>query len=192
MPKKTFECAKYAGADLIVQIKRNQQSLYKQVVHGCNISKPIARIEDDWSKTHGRLEKRIYEVFCPKVFLKKWPEWSEIKQIIRVTRFRSPTHTKESPPLSFYYASNAHLEAEVSAKSIRRHWWCENKNHYVRDTAFLEDDTRKRVNAFNFCVLLSSSLNILRFNKCKNIRGCLYENSLDFNHMIKLINIFVG
>lgn len=86
-----------------------------------------------------------------------------IKRIICVTRFRQPTHSlKVMEPLSFYYASNVCLSAEVFAQAIRRHWWCENKNHYVRDAAFSEDNTTKRIGAFNFCVLLSMSLNILR------------------------------
>lgn len=193
MPKKTFECAKHAQAHLIVQIKGNQDSLYNQIIHGCNISKPISYIEDEWSKEHGRLEKRIYEVFNPEVFLKKWPEWSEMKRVIRVTRFRQPTHSsKPIEPHTFYYGSNACLEGEVFAQAIRKHWWCENKNHYIRDTAFCEDGTTKRLGAFNFCVLLSTALNILRTTKCKNIRGTLFENSMDFNRSINYIKLLVG
>jgi predicted transposase YbfD/YdcC len=193
LPKKTFECAKHAGADLIIQIKNNQQSLYNQTAHGCKISRPLARHEDDWEKSHGRLEKRIYEVFDPKVFLQKWPEWSEIKRIISVRRFRQPTHSsKQMEPRTFYYASNACLEAGVFAQAIRKHWWCENKNHYIRDTAFAEDDMTKRVEPFNFCVLLSISMNILRTNNCNNIRGTLIENAMDFNKPLNYIDIFVG
>jgi predicted transposase YbfD/YdcC len=178
---------------LIVQIKNNQESLYNQTVHGCKISKPIARYEDDWNKQHGRLEKRVYEVFNPEVFLKKWSEWGEIKCIIRVERFRQLTHvSKPSTPQYFYYASNACLKADVFASAIRKHWWCENKNHYVRDTAFAEDKTTKRLGAFNFCVLLGTALNILRITKCNNIRGKLFENSMSFKNSENYINLFVG
>lgn len=192
MPKKTFECAKHAAAHLIVQIKGNQESLHQQTIHGCKISKPIAHYEEGWSKQHGRIEKRIYEVFDPAVFLKKWPEWGEIKRIIRVTRFRQPTHKPAPDPISFYYAANACLEAEVFAQAIRKHWWCENKNHYVRDTAFCEDGTTKRFGAFNFCVLLSTALNILRLTNCNNIRGKLFENSMNFKNSESYINLLVG
>lgn len=193
MPKKTFECAKHAEAHLIVQVKSNQKSLYQQIVHGCNISQPVARHEDDWCKTHGRLEKRIYEVFDPEIFLKKWPEWCAIERIIHVTRIRQPTHsTKPMKPRSFYYAANACLDAKTFAEAIRKHWWCENKNHYIRDTAFSEDNTTKRLGAFNFCVLLSMALNILRITNCKNIRGTLIENAMNFKNSINYINLFVG
>jgi hypothetical protein len=167
--------------------------LYKQIIYGCKISKPIECIDDGGSKEHGRLERRTYEVFDPAVFLKKWPEWSEIKRVIRVTRFRQPTHSsKTREPHSFYYASNTCLEGEVFAQAIRKYGWCENKNHYIRDTAFCEDNTTKRLGAFNFCVLLSTAMNILRTTQCQNIRKTLFENSMNFKNIENYIHLFVG
>lgn len=127
------------------------------------------------------------------MFLQKWPEWKEIKRIVRVARFRQPSRESEPvTPRYFYYASNTCLKAEIFAQAIRKHWWCENKNHYVRDTAFAEDNTTKRLGPFNFCVILSTALNIIRITNCNNIRGKLFENSLNFKNSEKYINLFVG
>jgi len=43
-----------------------------------------------------------------------------------------------------------------------------------------EDESRIRVNPENISALRSFALNILRKNKIENIKGELYENSLDY------------
>jgi len=43
-----------------------------------------------------------------------------------------------------------------------------------------EDESRIRINPENISTIRSFALNILRKNKVKNIKGELYENSLDF------------
>jgi hypothetical protein len=43
-----------------------------------------------------------------------------------------------------------------------------------------EDESRIRVNPENMSALRSFALNILRINKIENIKGEIYENSLDY------------
>lgn len=125
--------------------------------------------------------------------LRKWPEWKEVKRIIRVERSRERLSERSANQTEVsYYGSNQKLSAKEFAKLIREHWWCENKNHYPKDTAFNEDRTTKRVGAFNFSILVSLALNILRINKITNIRGDLYLNAMDFNRMMNMIPLFVG
>ena len=156
--------------------------------------KPVSTQEDTLEKRHGRLEKREYEVFETGEMLKKWPDWSNVRQIIRVKRYREVIGSRTKGPsteYSYYGANNRH-SAQEYAQVIREHWWTENKNHHVKDTAFLEDNTTKRVGAYNFSVLISTALNILRANKIHNIKGALYENSMDFSFMLTRFNLFVG
>ena len=79
------------------------------------------------------------------------------------------------------------MDANLYAKIIREHWFIENKLHHVRDVAFKEDKAPKRVGALNYAVLLSTALNILRIQKCKNINGQLYINPMDFNRMLNYL-----
>lgn len=72
------------------------------------------------------------------------------------------------------------LGAEQGAGIIRKHWSIENKDHHVRDVTLKEDESRIRVNPENISALRSFALNILRINKIENIKGELYENSLDY------------
>jgi predicted transposase YbfD/YdcC len=186
--KKNFETAKERDIGLVIQLKKNQEALYNQVAHGCKRFKPLDCQEDPWEKGHGRIEKRKYEVFDTTEMLKKWPEWKEIKRIIRVERSRERLSKKGVSGIEIsYYGSNRHLSAKKFAQLIRDHWWCENKNHYPKDTAFNEDRTTKRVGAFNFSVLVSIALNIMRINKSNNIRGDLYLNTMDFDRMMNMV-----
>jgi predicted transposase YbfD/YdcC len=191
--KKNFETAEEEGIGLVIQLKKNQETLYNQVVHGCGRFKPLDWQDDPWEKGHGRLEKRIYEVFDTGEMLKKWPEWKEVKRIIRVKRNRERLAGNSIGEAEVsYYGSNRELSAKEFAKLIREHWWCENKNHYPKDTAFNEDKTTKRVGAFNFSILISLALNILRINKSENIKGDLYLNTMDFNRMMNMVDSLVG
>lgn len=186
--KKNFETAEKKGIGLVIQLKKNQADLYNQVAHGCQRFKPLDCQEDPWEKGHGRLEKRKYEVFDTAAMLEKWPEWRGVKRIIRVERMRERlSRRSESSVEVSYYGSNRELSAREFAHLIREHWWCENKNHYAKDTAFNEDGTTKRVGAFNFSVLISIALNIMRINKSRNIRGDIYLNTMDFNRMMNML-----
>ena len=174
---------------MVIQLKKNQGTLYAQVEYGCKRFNPLDYQEDPLTKSHGRLEQRKYEVFDTVEMLRKWPEWKHVKRIIRVTRIREvlkPNGVVESE--ISYYGSNRRFSVQEFSRLIREHWWCENKNHYVKDTAFREDGTVKKVGAFLYSVLISSAFNIMRINKSKNIRGDLYTNAMDFNKMINMIN----
>jgi predicted transposase YbfD/YdcC len=185
LPKKTFEKAEKAGAIFITQAKDNQKTLRKQITHGCNRERPLTTHQDEIEKHHGRIEHRKYEVFDAKKTLEKWPEWSNIRCIIRVTRTRICAYdpTKETQEV-LHYVSNRILSAEEHGHYIRNHWYIENKLHYVRDVAFLEDRTYKRENPHIFARLISYAINIMRRKSIENIKGNLYKFSLDFFQFI--------
>jgi predicted transposase YbfD/YdcC len=133
------------------------------------------------------MEKRTYEVFDTAEILKKWPEWKAVKRVIRVERSRERLSQRSvGETETSYYGSNRELSAKEFAQLIQEHWWCENKNHYPKDTAFNEDKTTKRVGAFNFSILISMALNIMRINKSNNIRGDIYLNTMDFDRVINM------
>lgn len=187
MPKKTFECAGLAQAILLTQVKENQKTLLKQLEHGCRIQPPLDFHDDGWEKAHGRLERRQYEVFSSRPMLDKWQnEWAAIAQVIRVTRFRQRLNSKQQKTEEVhYYASNRNLSAEISSQAIRRHWYIENKLHYVKDVAFQEDSHIKRVNPFVFSTCIDFALNRLRKIECKNIKNKIYEISLNIENLMK-------
>ena len=80
--------------------------------------------------------------------------------------------------ISFYVCS-APITARKAADAIRGHWSIENRNHYVRDVAMLEDASRIRKNPGIFARVRSFALNILRANGENNISQAMWDNVLD-------------
>ena len=184
--KKTFDCAREAGAIFLTQVKNNQKHLLNQIQHGCRIQKSLEHFDEGWDKGHGRLEHRVYESFSALPMLKKWQDdWSEIRRIIRVTRYRERLGSKQSPKEEVsYYVINRDLPLESAQKAIRQHWHIENQLHYVKDVAFCEDKSQRSVNPGILSTCIDIALNRLRKNKCKNIKKTIYETSLDFKGLI--------
>ncbi len=188
MPKKTLGIAAKAGAIFITQVKENQPSLLEQITHCTKSDKPYSTYHEPLEKGHGRVEERWYEAFDAEPMLKKWAEWQDVKSVIRVTRARSvrcrtQKRYKDSLETS-YYVCTRKLSAATLGSAIRRHWFVENKLHYVKDVSFREDFTRKEQAPINFSILIDIALNILRLNNVKNIKGALYEISLNTIHSL--------
>lgn len=192
MPKKTFEAARTANVTLITQVKDNQETLRKQLEHGMRLQKPIDRFESDWELAHGRIEKRIYEVFEAKKCLRKFPEWKEIHQMIRGYRIREIKGGKQSIEEPTYVCNNS-LSAKEYAKYIREHWLIENGLNYVKDVSFLEDSSKRHINPINFSTCISFALNIIRksfdFNSKKHpsIKEILFKNAMIIENTIRFI-----
>jgi predicted transposase YbfD/YdcC len=106
-------------------------------------------------------------------------DWPYIRSIIKVTRYREVIGQKASEEVS-YYVTNKKLRIEEIAKYIRDHWHIENKLHHVKDTAFMEDCTVKRVNPAIFSISIDIALNIMRKNKEFNITGTMHGNCMNF------------
>jgi predicted transposase YbfD/YdcC len=122
--------------------------------------------------------------------LQKWTEWGVVQRVIRVTRWREVRGKAQTVSVN-YYLSNRDLPAQTYGNSIRAHWSIENQSHYVRDTAFLEDHTHKRINPFIFASCIDFALNLLRRAGIHNIRQALYKTSLDFQHSFNHLKHFL-
>jgi len=139
---------------------------------------------------------RTVEVFDIKSCLIESKDWIHlISRAVRVKRYTEifDTKTKEWKTRSetaYYLCSHQHTADVAAATIIREHWHCENCNHYVRDVSLGEDASRIRTRPGVFARLRSFSLNILRFNKVKNIKAALFDNALDFQGLIFMRGIF--
>ena len=169
---------------LLIQLKENQKELLQNCRDIIRFSKP----EDTYLETEkgrNRIENRNVSVYTnEKQFIgdKQWDGY--IESIVCVERQTSIFDTKEKEYKNRHeialYVSNHKLGARQGAGLIRKHWYIENKDHHVRDVTLKEDESRIRINPENMSAIRSFALNILRKNKIENIKGELYENSLDF------------
>lgn len=174
-----------------MQIKGNQGELHREVVEACAYLEPLSRYESPIEKERNRVEARTIEAFDVKGFLVESENWNQyIACVVRVKRHTEIFDTKTKlwktrEEVGYYAASHWH-DAEYFASCIRKHWYTENCNHYVRDVSLFEDSSRIRKNAGIFARLRSFALNVLRFEGIKNIKGALFENALDFDAIMAM------
>lgn len=187
--KKTFLAARKANSHLLVQLKANQAGLLRKAKVIAAHTTPLACHETVDANRRTRHETRRIEVFGVLREFSKTPWNGLIVRLIRVTRTTLVRRAKDGmwerrEEISFYVCSAA-ISAEKAARAIRSHWGVENRNHYVRDVAMLEDASRIRVNPGIFARARSFALNILRANGENNIADALWCNALDIERVFK-------
>jgi predicted transposase YbfD/YdcC len=183
--KKTFEAARESGNFLIAQVKANQQTLLDAIETILATDAPVDTSSTIDKKRHGRHEHRLAETFDVAGCLGS--DWGDlIKSAVRVTRHTWRKHTKtglwKQTSETAFYASQISLDAATIGDAIRQHWGIENRNHYVRDVSFFEDQSRIRNKPGHFARLRTFALNIMRANRTKNGSRELYINALNPNH----------
>ena len=172
---------------LIIQVKENQKGLLQNCHDIIRFSKPKG-CHQIAEKGRNRIENRKTSVFNNDEQFIGDEQWcNHIKSIICVERQASIFNTKEKAYKERHevavYVSNYKLSAGQAHELVRKHWFIENKDHHVRDVTLKEDESRIRVNPENISALRSFALNILRKNKVGNIKGEIYENSLDYYNL---------
>jgi len=100
--------------------------------------KSIAKTEE---LNKGRVEKRILKLYKPNG--NQFKEWSRLNGIISIRRIRKDRQ-KVSDCIHYYITSLNTNNAEELLGIIRKHWWVENKLHYVKDVIMKEDYTKFR------------------------------------------------
>ena len=185
MPKKTFEQAS-ATHGLLIQLKDNQQSLLEDIECLAKTIKPCQTHSVKNKAGHGRITTRTTSVYQQNIidFILDAPWDNLIKTVVKVSRhsavFNTKTKQYDDRNETAFYLCNRLIDADEAHQAIINHWGIENRNHYVRDVSLHEDDSRIRKSAFNISVLRSLAINILRKNNVTNIKGELYENSLNW------------
>jgi hypothetical protein len=84
------------------------------------------------------------------------------------------------------HVSSTKLSTKQAAAAIRGHWGIDNKNHYVRDTAFVEDHSRIRSNPGVFPRHRSYALDSLRANGAKTVKDALWKNAISLDRTLCL------
>jgi len=150
---------------------------------------PLGCHESIDANRRARHERRRIEVFDAVPELGKTQWHGLVARLIRVTRTTLSRRARDGmwqrrEEISFYLCS-AEISAKKAAEAIRGHWCVENRNHYVRDVAMLEDASRIRANPGIFARARSFALNILRANGENNIADALWCNALDINRVLE-------
>jgi predicted transposase YbfD/YdcC len=169
-----------ADADYILIAKGNQEGL-----HAYLVKLFLQYGEEDYQvqglrkhttvgKGHGRKERReYYFIEAPKnaVPLKRWPG---VRSIGMIYRRREDAGGKVHEETMFAISSHP-PKVKMLARYIRGHWAIENRQHWILDVTFAEDDSRIRKGASPeiSAAFRRMALNILQQDTTvkENIRG---------------------
>jgi len=159
------------GADYVLALKGNQQSLTDEVENYFNQAEAIDFEGVEWDAIgskeagHGRVEKREIYVTEDIGWLPQKENWKNLKSIVMVKSERllpgqTPSIEKR------YYISSLPACALKIANAIRKHWGIE-QTHWILDVAFREDEQNADAGniAENMSLIRRVALNMLKQEK---------------------------
>jgi hypothetical protein len=126
-------------------------------------------------KQHGRVTKRRLEATTA---LNKYLDWAGLARVYRLTRTTVALTTGEKQTETRFGITSLSPD-EVAAHELlaltRRHWYIENKLHWVRDVIFDEDRSQLRLGHLHHLMALFRSLviSLLRLSGWQNIASAL-------------------
>jgi predicted transposase YbfD/YdcC len=187
------------GAEYVVALKGNQPQAHDTVEtffqealreEWRGISHQQLVTED---AGHGRLERRAHWTSADPELVAyltqdgAWPELGSVGMVER-TRTTPENVTREVS----YYLSSLDGDVVTFAERVRGHWGIENRQHWVLDVAFREDDSRVRVGhgAENLGVLRRVALNLLRQDTATRagVKARRLKAGWDERYLLSLLN----
>jgi predicted transposase YbfD/YdcC len=162
------------GGDYVMAVKNNHPTLCDAIQRALDelILEKFAGVEHVYYETtesgHGRIETRKVWATGQIDWLNRCDEWSKLTSVIVVESIRRLIASGEVQTSRRYYISSLPCgSGETLANLIRNHWSIENRQHWVLDMAFNEDQSRVRKNhgSQNLAVLRRIALGLLRRDK---------------------------
>lgn len=157
-----------SGNEYVVQVKKNQPTLYQKMITVTEESQPID-ITHSSCMTRGRDENREVSVYeCPAKICEDWPQLNRIIKIERYGRRAGRSYYVDN----YYISSLEENQASVFAKGIRSHWHIENRLHWVKDV--IQNEDKSRIKHKNTAAVMSAfrqlTINIYRLRGHQSIK----------------------
>jgi len=185
-----------SGADYVLALKANQETLHRAVIDhidrhlDTDFADVPARRHQEADAGHGREEYRGYIQMPVPEALRGAGAWKGLRSIGLATLVcrRDGHETGEAR----YYISSLPVGVRRFARAVRSHWSIENGCHWCLDVTFREDESRIRepVTRENFAWLNRFSLSLLKQHPGKDSvamkrRACGWSDEF-------LLQVFAG
>jgi predicted transposase YbfD/YdcC len=193
----TAQAIRDGGGDYVLALKGNQPLTEAAVdtfwaeaerdgwrgVHAAHLTTTDA--------AHGRLETRRYWTTTDPDLLAylnaadAWPDLASVGMVVRERTTDAGT-TRET----HYYLSSLAGDVTTFATAVRGHWGIENRQHWVLDMAFREDESRVRTGhgAENLAVIRRIALNLIRQDHAKgSVHSKRLKAAWDQDYLIQLL-----
>jgi len=167
-----------SGNDYVIQVKGNQKKLKAAIIEKSKEEADEKYIVEE--KSRGRAERRETRLY-KKVTGSEFDKWQGLCDIIIVRR-SGIRDGKEYNNIHYYISSRSNETAQRYAEVIRKHWYIENKLHWVKDVIMYEDNCRiiNKNNAANQSMIRNMIINIYKLNGYQSIKKAIekYTNKL--------------
>ena len=188
------------GADYVLALKENQESIYREVVHlfadahatgGVDYTLDAAQTVDSG---HGRVEiRRSWTISDPQTLAHLDPDgrWTGLHAIGMAETERREKRPEGKRTRETRYYLTSLVDAGEFGRAVREHWGIENGLHWVLDIAFREDESRARVgaSAANLVVLRHIAVNLLKQERSAKvgIKNKRLKAAWDERYLLKVL-----
>lgn len=186
------------GADYVLTVKANQESLHQAVRAAFDEARANGFVDashdyyDTVEEGHGRWERRTYWTLDDPAVLRKvdpkgrWPKLRCLGLVRSERRINEQTSVEER-----LFISSTDGSAHTLGQAVRGHWGVENSVHWVLDVVWREDDSRMLIGKGpeNLAVLRRIALNLVRQdqNSKKSLKMRRFRASLDPDYLLQLL-----
>jgi predicted transposase YbfD/YdcC len=174
------------GGDYVLTVKGNQERLRDDIVD-CFVRTYDADCRDTAytkhetvEESHGRHERRIYEVIAEPTGIRGRQAWPKLRVIGKC--YSERTVNGKTSCEERYFIGSRRCQAKRYGEILRNHWRIENNLHWQLDVTFGEDASRicSRHGGENIALLRRLALGLLKGHPGKaSIPTKRYEASLD-------------
>jgi predicted transposase YbfD/YdcC len=176
-----------SGNDYVIQVKSNQKNLKAAIVAKSENEK-ADQIHISDEKNRGRIERRETRIYR-NVREAEFKKWTGLRDVIVVKR-SGIRDGKEYENWHYYISSKTRLSAEIYAQEVRKHWYIENKLHWVKDVIMYEDTCRIRdqSNAANQSMIRNMIINLYRLNGYQSLKKAIEKYTNKITECLNILN----